>query len=534
MSVIKLDCTLRDGGYYTNWYYDPLLVKSYLDVMVSNNIDYVELGYRYFHKKSLRGPFAYTSEKFLSKLFIPETLKIAVMINLTEILPFDTSAEEAIKKFFCLAEKSKVSLVRVACYSAQIKEASLVSSILKDMGYKTSINLMQVSSLSSCDLKKIIEALSAESLDVLYFADSFGNLNAKRILEIIEVIKKYCNYDIGFHAHDNKNMALSNTLFAIENGVSWVDSTVYGMGRGAGNVKTEYLLSELYKDKDCLEENLKMISLIRDYFFPLHNLHKWGANIYYYLAAQYEIHPTYVQDMLMDNKFGDLEILSMLKNLKTNKPSKFIKNKLEEIYNNLEVGSGDSWNPEDDIFGKEVLILGSGPSSLSYRAEIEFLVKDRKPFVIALNSQDSLDPSLINLRAICHPVHLTNDSHQDKLFDQRLVIPFKLLNAEPKKYPTHLRLQNFNVRLKKDTFEIKEDLAILPSLLVAGYAFAIAIRGKATRIFLAGFDGYAEGDPRMYEMNALLSLYFENPNSIPLHSISPTCYKIPTVSVYDL
>ena len=81
--------------------------------------------------------------------------------------------------------------------------------------------------------------------DVLYFADSLGNMREEDIIKTISLLRNNWFKDLGIHTHNNKGLALSNTLVALRNGVNWVDSTVRGMGRGAGNAETEILLSEL-------------------------------------------------------------------------------------------------------------------------------------------------------------------------------------------------------------------------------------------------------------------------------------------------
>ena len=57
------------------------------------------------------------------------------------------------------------------------------------------------------------------------------------------MIKKNWSGEIGFHAHDNMRKALSNCRTAITSGITWIDSTLLGMGRGPGNVKTEELIT---------------------------------------------------------------------------------------------------------------------------------------------------------------------------------------------------------------------------------------------------------------------------------------------------
>ena len=41
-----LDCTLRDGGYYTNWDFDTEMVKDLISACDLSGVDVIELGYK--------------------------------------------------------------------------------------------------------------------------------------------------------------------------------------------------------------------------------------------------------------------------------------------------------------------------------------------------------------------------------------------------------------------------------------------------------------------------------------------------------
>jgi len=81
-----LDCTLRDGGYYNNWYFRKDLINEYLKVMDSIKVDYVEIGFRFIDKVKTKGPTAYSDESFLRSLKIPRNLKIGIMINAADFI----------------------------------------------------------------------------------------------------------------------------------------------------------------------------------------------------------------------------------------------------------------------------------------------------------------------------------------------------------------------------------------------------------------------------------------------------------------
>jgi 4-hydroxy 2-oxovalerate aldolase len=237
--IINIDCTLRDGGYYNKWDFSIEFINEYLRIMALISIDYVEIGFRSLDDKFYKGPCAYSTEGLFEILEIPLGLQIGVMINADEAIAFEDGQEVFINKLFEDASSSAISLVRVAVNFKDVDKVSAIFNALKKRGYKTCINLMQIADRTSEELEFSIKYAKSYGVDVFYIADSFGSLFPESIARILKHIKIYWQGPIGIHAHDNLTFALCNTLTAIDCGVNWVDSTVLGMGRGPGNVKTE-------------------------------------------------------------------------------------------------------------------------------------------------------------------------------------------------------------------------------------------------------------------------------------------------------
>ena len=192
MQDIKhLDCTLRDGGYYNNWDFPYEIINQYLSVLNDLNIEYCEIGFRFLKNKGFRGSCAFTKEEFLSTLEIPSNLKIAVMINASELFEDGNLILERIKKLIPLKKSdSKVSMVRVACHSKVIEKISPVFDFLSEYGYLSACNITQISDKTPKELLKLGSLLSKTKVNVVYFADSLGSATPFSISEIIQTLKK--------------------------------------------------------------------------------------------------------------------------------------------------------------------------------------------------------------------------------------------------------------------------------------------------------------------------------------------------------
>ena len=241
-----LDCTLRDGGYYNNWDFSSKLVNNYLKVMSNVEVKYVEIGFRSFTSSTFRGSNWYTTDDYLESLKIPSFLKIVVMVNASQILN-KKNILKAVKLLFKPKSKSRVDMVRIACHFHEVHQSLKILKELKKLGYKVAINLMQISEQSDQKVLEISKKLSQTNLDILYFADSLGSMKFNEIDKILMNIKTFWKGQIGVHMHNNLGQALLNNIYCMEQGIQWIDSTIMGMGRGAGNAATEYFIIEYKK-----------------------------------------------------------------------------------------------------------------------------------------------------------------------------------------------------------------------------------------------------------------------------------------------
>lgn len=237
-----IDCTLRDGGYYNDWNFSNEFINNYLlSLNSTSKISFVEIGYKNLLEPQSSKSFGscyYTSESFISSIKIPKKINLAVMIDVKKVL----HVNEIYKYFHFTKVKSKIKLVRLAVEYFDFPKALIISRILKKIGFKVAINLLKTNIIPSFDF--LLKA-KLNDFDILYIVDTFGSMSKPEILKIVTDLKRFWSGDLGFHGHDNQHNALSNTLFFLQHG-NWADSTISGMGRGAGNVKTEELLYELY------------------------------------------------------------------------------------------------------------------------------------------------------------------------------------------------------------------------------------------------------------------------------------------------
>ncbi|MGE4490063.1 MAG: nucleoid-structuring protein H-NS [Kiritimatiellales bacterium] len=280
-----LDCTIRDGGLMNNHQFSDEFVRGVHNALVAAGVDYMEIGYK--ADKKLFSPDEYgmwksCDEDDLNRFFGEEDprIKISVMAdvgrtNESDIVP---------------ADQSVVDLVRVACYIHQIPAALDMIKDAKDKGYETSVNLMAISTVPEFELNKGIELIGKSETDMIYLVDSFGSLYFEQINDLMRryLTAMGTGKQVGIHAHNNQQMAYVNTIFAAIHGATMLDSTIDGLGRGAGNCPTELLLGFLRNPKF---KQRPVIDAVEKLTQPLRETIDWGYSIPYMITGQMNQHP---------------------------------------------------------------------------------------------------------------------------------------------------------------------------------------------------------------------------------------------------
>lgn len=303
MSVRKdvkvLDATIRDGGLCNNFEFTDEFVTELYKSNIKSGVDYMEFGYR--ASKNLFDPKDFGKWKFCDEADLRSIvgdnisdMKIAIMADVGRC---------DYKDDFVPKSESVIDMVRVACYIHQIPAAIEMIEHFHSLGYETTCNIMAISQANSEQVEAALEMLGDSSVDVIYLVDSYGSLypeNAGKLAkQYLEIGDKY-GKAIGFHAHNNQNLAFANTIETMSYGVSYLDATASGMGRGAGNCAMELLLGFLKNPKYNL---YSLLTFLEKYIIPLKESGVvWGYDVQYMLTGQLNRHPREAMAFTADNR----------------------------------------------------------------------------------------------------------------------------------------------------------------------------------------------------------------------------------------
>lgn len=295
------DATIRDGGLCNNFMFTDEFVSALYHTNVRCGVDYMEFGYRadkrVFDEKDF-GKWKFCREEDLRAIVgnNDTDLKIAVMADVGRC---------NYKADFLPRSESVIDMVRVACYIHQIPAALEMIEHFHALGYETACNIMAISQVTTAQIKQALSMLCSSSVDVIYLVDSFGSLYPENACELAQLyIDAVENTDkkIGFHAHNNQNLAFANTIETLSYGVSYLDATVQALGRGAGNCSLELLLGFLRNPKYSLYELLKFI----EKHIPALRAQGvvWGYDLQYMFTGLLNRHPKEAIEFTADKR-GD-------------------------------------------------------------------------------------------------------------------------------------------------------------------------------------------------------------------------------------
>ncbi|MFH0908728.1 MAG: aldolase catalytic domain-containing protein [bacterium] len=286
-----LDCTIRDGGLINDSQFTDDEVKAVYEACVESGIDYMEIGYKNSvqeYPTSKYGPWRHCREEAMRRVVGNHDSKKTGM-KLSAMI--DAGGKSDWKNDVLPKKDSVLDMLRVACYANQISEAVEMIHHAHELGYETSLNVMAISTVKEAEIDQVLEIARKAPTDVVCVVDSYGSLYRE---QIDHLVRKYLRAlhgtgkEVGMHAHNNMQLAFANTIEAIILGCNRVDSTMLGLGRGAGNCHTEILLGFLRNPKFKLRPVLK---LIRDTIFPIKQRIDWGPSIPYNITGQMNAHP---------------------------------------------------------------------------------------------------------------------------------------------------------------------------------------------------------------------------------------------------
>lgn len=312
-----LDCTLRDGGYVIDWNFGLQTIQSIVAGLNDAGIDFIECG---FLKECESNP----DKTFFNSVGIDSFQNAAFMVNFGEYGIENFNQNGAIS-----------ASIRVAFKKHRQKEALQYIKELVNRGWRVFANPMSTNTYSKDELSELIEEVNRINPYALSIVDTLGNMYEKQVVEIFSFIEMRLNPNIalGFHSHNSMQLSFSNTKALLKMGIKRdiiIDSCLFGMGRGAGNLCTELITKYLNDNYGKNYKILPILKVIDNCIKPFYLEKYWGYSTPYYIAAINGCHPNYA-GYLVSKGLPDEEIDKILKQIPEDKKTVFDKEMIKKL-----------------------------------------------------------------------------------------------------------------------------------------------------------------------------------------------------------
>ncbi len=467
-----LDCTLRDGGYVNNWAFGNNNISSIISNLGKANIDIIECGF--LTNKQSNEQSLFNDVNFN---IIKHNSQHVVMINCGE---YDCNNLPS-------ASTSLIDGIRVAFHKKDLDKALNDCDIIQSKGFKVFVQPMVSVSYTDIEFIELINKVNKLNPYAFYIVDSFGVMKKNDLMRFYYLIDNNLNENIhvGYHAHNNLQLAYSNAQAFVSihtNRTLICDSSVYGMGRGAGNLNTELFIEYLNEQFNTSYKNEFVIKIIDEILNDIYKATPWGYSLAYYLSAVNRCHPNYATHLSDKSTLNADDISKIMSNISDNKKNNYDSSYIENLYVEYQSqrlsnhkGSLDKLIP---LIKKPVLLLFPG-SSIEH--EYSIISNLEKYTVIAINFySNKIKTDLI---------FVSNKRRFNELQKQEIHVPVITTSNINSNYEYDVP---YNILLNSNE-KVKDNAGLM--------CIKLMINLQINEIFVAGFDGYSSIDNSDFAFN---------------------------------
>ncbi|BAE85095.1 aldolase catalytic domain-containing protein [Desulfitobacterium hafniense] len=484
---IMLDCTVRDGGYINNWAFPIEIVASMYKASSTAGVEIFEIG---FLSEDTSLPLWRQSPAWAVKQVTQEYQGAQI----SAILEANTVGMK-----LGIPEETGIDVLRIALNKDKVVECIPKMADYKAQGYTVFVQLMGITGYTDIEILNICKLLDeCGYIDYINIGDSYGSLLPERTTEIISMMKRNTRLKVGLHAHNNMQLGMANVLAAVAAGANIVDGSLYGMGRGGGNVPLELLLSYYGKKfPDCYDV-LPVLDFIDRYMIRIRQEFEWGYTLNNLLSGVYECHPYYTSKLIDKREYTIEQVLKTVKIVSSSEVIGFSDEFLNKIIESglLQRNDEKEYSLEEYVTlyaghvpytnrykGRDFLILGNGPTLIECKETIDSFIQKHNPVVLGANNLSNL---------YIPDYHAFNNQRRFEQYGNSVHSSSKLLlgpsiNAKNIKYE-YEPIICYNSPLTP--LKIIEDIISSNCRSISVLLGAIALVMGARNIYFAGMDGY--------------------------------------------
>ncbi len=490
-----LDCTLRDGAYVVDAKFGTPSIKGIIKKMTEANIDIIECGWlknsehkegtTFFHTPQDLEP--YMSEKN------PRAIYTAMIdwnrYNLDFLPQYDGKTIDAI---------------RVVFPQQKFREGIEVGKKIKEKGYMVFYQAANTLGYSDDELIALAQEINKAEPVSLSVVDTFGAMFSEDLTHIVTLLDKHLAPEIklGFHSHNNQQLSFASSMQFIEMLLGGtrnmiVDSSLCGMGRGAGNATTELIVNYLNKKYKANYDMNTVLDAIDTYMGYFIENYSWGYSTPYLIAGMYCAHVNNIAYLLDNHRTTAKDLRNVICALPEDERINYNYDLLEKTYiDYLNKAVDDAAAIEQlkgSLRGRKVLLISPGKSIITQKDRIIRYIEENQPVVIGVNAASAG----YNYDYIFFSNKIRYDYARD-IYPETFYPVNRILSSSVKTETVDDELiVNFNLLIKRGWEHF--DNAVIMCLRLMN-------KLQIQDIALAGFDGFSENYSDSYCDTTLPSL----------------------------
>ena len=394
MKINILDCTLRDGGYINNFRFGTNRIQTITEKLCAANIEIIECGFLQSGQTDVERTL-YSGVEWIPLPKERGDHTFVAMIAFGEINAYEIAPHQP----------DYIDGIRLTFHNDEWDETRLLAMNIMEKGYKVFIQPVGTASYTDEELLYLVKQVNELNPYAFYIVDTLGSMYKNDLLRMFFLVEHNLakGISLGFHSHNNMQLSFANSMTLLELHTERhiiIDSSVFGIGRGAGNLNTELITHYINNNIDERYDLIPLLELIDDIILPIYKYTPWGFSEPYYLSAITGVHPNYASYLIDKQSVGMTKISELLKMLPEENKHLFNRKNVESIY------LADMSNKTEDaeaieelsnaISDKKVLVLAPGSSVRSHSTFINEKIEELKLFVISINfAPEEIKPDLV-------------------------------------------------------------------------------------------------------------------------------------------
>ncbi|MBS4197593.1 aldolase catalytic domain-containing protein [Lederbergia citri] len=494
MNNIKLlDCTLRDGGYINNWNFGYRTIKKVIEKLSQSNIDIIECGFirdqEFNHNRSVFNDVESIKE------FINPKHKNIFYVGMIDYpyIPIDKINN---------CDGSSIDGIRLTFHENEIEEAMDYGEKLIRKGYKVFIQPVGTTSYNDSNLIKLVQMVNKLNPYAFYLVDTLGVMYKNDLLRMYHLIDNNLNdsISIGFHSHNNLQLSFSNAqelLMLHTKRKLIIDASVFGMGRGAGNLCTELVTQYINNNIEEKYNVVPLLEIVDEHLGEFSYESKWGYSLPYYISAVNNTHPNYASYLINKQTISVKSINTILKLIPLSKKDIFDPILIEDLYINYQhhfVDDTENIEIINNLIGnRKVLIIAPGKTIKTELEKIRTFIHSNDPFVICVNFL----PETLNTNAI----FISNEKRFNSLSE--------FMGEKNNNNISLITTSNIPTTNDYFSFVINYSDLLIDNSLISDNSGLMLLnllnRLSINNVYLAGFDGFHINKMNNYFSNEMIN-----------------------------